>query len=168
MITNIDISDDKENTQEIKPLPSVTITHPKIERTESVDEPRLDLYDYTDGKLNVFTSQGLETLSVSPFISEVEVVADEARQGINYSIPALKMSPNGNFLYFCEQQTEKANYCVGYIYDYTSEAINPITINNNPFTIANDLASEVLWNENGLYLENIHSIDSIEPWLMNE
>ena len=171
MYANLGLFNKNENTATNTTLQTITITHPKIERTEPSKTPRLDLYDYTNGKLNVFTSQGLETLSISRDDDDVSITDNnEKAPGINYSIPALKMSPNGDYLYYCEQQTKEENYCVGYVYSFIEEVLYPMFIEDTAFTITNDLANEVAWQEQegSLYLGNMRSLDTEKPWLLGE
>lgn len=87
-----------------------------------------------------------------------------AGPGFHTQIPRYEASPDGAYVYFCEQQTEAENFCHEYVYLVGKHMIKPLKKNGEVLT--SELTDEGFeWTRVGkLTSDELESVSTSEPW----
>lgn len=141
----------------------VTVSEPTIKRTTNND-----IYSYQNGQLRVFNKGEVRVLTAAhdPFSSYLP--NNNEPYSTHYDMSATGLSPEGRFLYFCIQENPDENYCAGYVYEFATNVVSRLLIDQEPVTLTPELANELEWNQQGLVLEQLNSVDINTPWLLTE
>ena len=75
-------------------------------------------------------------------------------------------SEDDKFIFYCEKLDPSDNFCYGYVFDKSANTVYLLETNSTPFSIAEDIASVVRWENGKLVIGNITSVNATEPWLL--
>lgn len=121
---------------------------------------------YEQGMLTTQTENGPVVLSVDAAMAP-ELTNDPqfAGQGLHQSLPIYAASPDGSFVYFCEQFTTRDS-CRSFVYDTEQDVIIPVTFAGDPAEISITAANSAEWTENTLRISD-YQVNSISnTWNM--
>ncbi|MFM2339429.1 MAG: hypothetical protein RLZZ360_65 [Candidatus Parcubacteria bacterium] len=118
---------------------------------------------YEDGKLYAYVHGDRFVLSLSNEVMPVENVEGFATQGIHKKIPTYSSSADGNFVHFCEQQTD-ADECTHFIFDATENVIQPVSFDGKKFITTISDALTAAWNGDTITIGSYSSAAAITPW----
>ena len=129
-------------------------------------EPVGEMVTYVDGRLYATVGDSKVVLSISVVSLGEEVPEEFVSQGTHISEPFYLSSPDGLYVYFCEQQGTDES-CVSYVYDTTSSLIQPVTALSQKIDVSNEEASIATWSEGSLRVGSFVSVSSSEsPWVV--
>ena len=105
-------------------------------------------------------------LSANRNYLEANVVEALGETGLHYAIIDAEVSPNGKFIYFCEQLTSLDDTCGAFVYSVGADTIYEVSLDSERFRpIVAD--HESVWNEGNLLLtEGAVSVNADVPWVM--
>ncbi len=101
----------------------------------------------------VYVANGVETL-LSLFD------AAGGTDGIHAAITQYELSPDGQFVYFCEQGSLESAACTPFLYDVTSEVVYPLTQGGARIALDAEVA-QLNWSANGLLSVGATGVDAI-------
>lgn len=118
---------------------------------------------YEDGELSIKTEEGDMILSVH--INQLgDVIPDLlVTQGHHIEQPIYLSSPEGRYIYFCEQHLGE-DECTNLIFDTESTSIQYVQAQNEKFASPISLAATAYWSVAGLHIGNLHSESATTPW----
>lgn len=120
---------------------------------------------YEDGKLYAYVHGDRYVLSLSNEVMPVENVEGFATQGIHEKIPTYSTSPDGRFVYFCEQQTE-ADECAHFIFDAEADVIQPVQVDGKKFITSVSDALTAAWQGDTITIGTYSSAAAATPWML--
>ena len=130
-------------------------------------ESSTSIASYTNGVLEVNAIGGVKVLSfntvTSGFSGEEFTV-----QGSHYCDLAFSVSPSEEYVFFCESKSELASTCSPFIYDVLGDMIYPLQLEGQPVDLLVTRTASVLWTNQGISLDNSHSINQLQPWLLSK
>ncbi len=114
---------------------------------DAVEEPApapvaSDLVAYLTEDGLVYAKDGAETL-VSAYAEDADM------DGVHHSIFEFGLSPDENFLYFCEVPTSEAEACKPFVYSAAADAVYPVTEAGDRIALPLS-ATELSWGTDGL------------------
>lgn len=118
---------------------------------------------YENGQLIVATNEGYMMLS-----AHIDKLGDTipetlAIQGHHTVPPTYLSSPDGRYVYFCEQHLG-ADDCVNLLFDKNTASIQYIQVENQKFNSSIAQAISVYWVTEGLHIGEYTSISATTPW----
>ncbi len=129
-------------------------------------EPVGEIVTYVDGRLYATVGDSKVVLSINVDNLGEEVPEEFVSQGTHISEPFYLSSPDGLYVYFCEQQSTDES-CVSYVYDTTSSLIQPVTALSQKIDVSNEEASSATWSEGSLQVGSFVSVSLSEtPWVV--
>lgn len=141
----------------------------RIEATEisAAEEVEGDNVDYSvyyeDGQLVVQTKEGSVVLSVHIDKLGDEVPETLAIQGHHITPPVYLASPEGRYVYFCEQHLGADN-CTNLLFDKETVVIYYIKLEDDTLVTPASMAASAYWSANGLNIGDYASKSPEEPW----
>jgi hypothetical protein len=117
---------------------------------------------YTDGKLQAYVGDSTYLLSVKSDMIDASEKSEFKNQGTHAAIPAYKVSPDSNFVYFCEQQTAD-DACTSFVFDVANNIIKYVSSGAKKVVTTAAVAKGATWSESGLTIDGKTSIDATNP-----
>ncbi len=127
------------------------------------DEP----VSYENGRLYAKVGEERFVLSLRSDIVESDNVEGFSTQGLHKALPSYSASPSGDYVYFCEQQTENPE-CTNFVFDTKANVIHFVSVNGAKLITAITDASNAVWNGDMLAVAAYSSVSAEEPWKMAE
>lgn len=116
--------------------------------------------------LFAITQERKRILSANSNVLEASAIAALGNSGFHYAIIDAEVSPNGQFVYFCEQLIPEAQTCDAYIYGVEADALFEVSLEGERFQPM-VIEHESVWNEgNLLFTDGAVSVSSEVPWVM--
>ncbi len=88
------------------------------------------------------------------------VTAEGGDDGLAVAITQYELSPDGSFVYFCEQSVASIDACVPFIYSLSNDVVIPVTQAGERVAFLTS-AQELVWNEAGLVSVGGEVVDPI-------
>lgn len=115
----------------------------------------------------VITREGdAQLLSANKTANKTSVAADEPVNGFHVSILGAAVSPNEDFVYFCEQLTAESTVCEPFVYSFNTATAHRVRVDGEavriPLTDHNASWSE----ESRLVVDEFSSVSTDRPWLL--
>lgn len=121
---------------------------------------------YQDGRLIVDVNGATQILSVERSRLNQEAASYFTKQGMHTIEPIFVLSPDNNFVYFCEQAAT-TDVCQSLVYDIKNEMINYVSNNGVKVALTRAEAQQVSW-QGSLLVSGTNSSDSTAtPWLLS-
>ncbi|MFT5037294.1 MAG: hypothetical protein ACI9VM_000873 [Candidatus Azotimanducaceae bacterium] len=87
--------------------------------------------------------------------------------GFHVSVSFSQISPSGDYIYYCEQETTSSETCNQYVYNADTHTAHPLKHNGANLT-ASISGSGFSWNSKNILTNNkLKSISSNKPWMLN-
>ena len=119
--------------------------------------------------LFVITAQGERMLSANMQSLGANIIASaNGEPGFYFSIIDAEASPNGTYVYFCEQLTEKSEVCDPYIYSLQSDTIYPVKVDGDRYEASIADHNSAWMDESTLVLNGATSLDQMKPWVLTK
>ena len=131
------------------------------ELTETVDDSQQVLYK--DGRLMANANGASVLLSAQLNTVDAETAKVFANQGVHEVIPNYQASPDGNYIYYCEQHTT-TDACTNFVYSVTDQIIQYVTLDGVKLTSSAASAQTATWNGELLSIDNAQSLSADAPW----
>jgi len=122
---------------------------------------------YLDGILKVTTMDGSQALSFNPEVTGMEVTPTFEKQGHHYTEPVWTMSGSGQYIYFCEQQSQANRNCTSFVYDVIRQVIYPVTFAGASSPVPIEMADSAIFDGDILLIGNLRSSSTASPWELN-
>ncbi len=142
-----------------------TVDTPQQDDTESVVTEKGTRVYYQNDRLYVSVDGAVNLLSVAKNSLSSAVAAAFSTQGTHISIPKYLASPDGKYVFFCEQQQE-TDSCIGFVYDVTGTVIQYVAHDGKKVAITADVAKSAAWSENTLSFGTYRSQSIEKPWIV--
>jgi hypothetical protein len=120
---------------------------------------------YVDGALRITLADAEYVLSVHQDLLPADTTSF-TQQGFHVSEPAYKMSPDGRFVFFCEQHDAGADNCHGFIYDTAANVIQILQSDGERLVLTIPSALSAAWEGSNFRIEGLASIDAEKPWIV--
>lgn len=122
---------------------------------------------YEDGQLTAVTENGEVVLSV-----HVDQLGDAipdilAAQGHHIEPPVYLVSPEGRYVYFCEQHLGSDD-CTNFLFDTESVSIQYVQVNSQAYVSPVSQAASAYWAVDGLHIGEFISESLQSPWKLVE
>ncbi len=122
---------------------------------------------YEDGQLLAMTNEGPVVLSV-----DVEQLGDSipealAVQGYHTEPPIFLASPEGKYVYFCEQHLG-VDECTNFLFNINDVSIQYVQIEKRKFVSPTSQAASAYWALDGLHIGKYTSESVETPWKLVE
>ena len=91
--------------------------------------------------------------------------ATELTEGVYEEIVSKSVSPNGYYIYFCQQVTADAA-CINYLYDVLNEGLYRIEHDDSTLVTDTQTLSQRWGSDGRLQINDLVSAQAITPWLM--
>ena len=121
---------------------------------------------YSNGQLEVVNGENVNLLSFNPEVTGFDVDTADFAQGFHFGEIEYQVSPDKNFVFFCEQQDVTSTACLGFIYDITAGTIYPVVKNGAPVLISADSLASTEFDNKGLVIGSNFSANSKAPWIL--
>lgn len=121
---------------------------------------------YNEGRLEVVSGEDANLLSFNPEVTGIEVDTADLSQGFHFGEVEFKVSPDNNFVFFCEQQDVTNSACLGFVYDVEAETIYPVVKNGAPVLISEASLAKTEFGKNGLVIGGNYSANASAPWVL--
>lgn len=121
---------------------------------------------YNDGVLEITVDDTINLLSFNPEITEAEVDTTELPQGFHYGDIEFSLSPEQNFVFFCERHDKEDSNCAGFVYDVNADRIYQIIKDGSPVAITKNSAKTAIWTLFGLKIGDHYSANPKAPWVL--
>lgn len=121
---------------------------------------------YESGQLVYTGADGEHLLSFNPETSGLKADLSTLTQGYHYGEVSYEVSADGKFVFFCEMSTVADDSCYGYVYDADADRIYQMTMEGEPLTFADSMASKAIWTAVGLKVGSSYSVNVSAPWAM--
>ncbi len=133
-----------------------------VAATPVTNDPGVTTVTYTDGKLQAHV--GAETYLLSMKLAALDSTekTEFQNQGTHTDIPSYSVSPDGNWIYFCEQQTAEDN-CNSFMYDVTKKVIKYVSADGKKLTTTAEVAKAATWSGKGITIDGKTSKDVADP-----
>lgn len=117
----------------------------------------------TFSDVGMFAEVGDEEVVISGKLTD----SVEPGPGFHVDIPFYEVSPQGNFVYYCEQHSEVPTQCSEYIYSLETHSVHPIKIEGMNVVSTDTSEQNFVWNddETASYKE-YSSVSAVTPWVM--
>lgn len=122
------------------------------------------MVSYQDGRLTVTRNDESVLLSFNPETSGLRANTTDLGQGFHYDTPVYRVSPNNDFVFFCEKQDVTKDACLGFVYSVDTQTIHPVTKNGAPVLVSRSSANSATWSNSGLTVGSAVSLDAATPW----
>jgi DNA-binding transcriptional ArsR family regulator len=119
---------------------------------------------YESGKLYAVV-EGKSTLLSLKVATSTAVDELFRTQGMHQDIPMYLDSPDGKYVYFCEQQST-ADECTHFIFDIKSNLIQFLNYQGKKLVTANQTAKLTNWKDGRLVIDTYQSESTETPWKM--
>ncbi len=88
------------------------------------------------------------------------------KDGTYVAITTASVSPGGNYVYYCQQESMENPVCKNYVYDINKNGVYRVQHENQP--LASDVDSLThSWSEEGqLKINDLVSAQALQPWLL--
>ena len=176
-ISNIYQNPDKKlqyNTEMSLSLPDVSMVElenlgatPEVEGSKRQSEIEGDSVYYRDGQLSIPTKDGAIVLSVHVDMLGDSVPETLVVQGHHIQPPVFLASPEGRYVYFCEQHIGSKD-CINLLFDKEAVTIQYVRVENKALITPASMAASAFWAVNGLNIGDYASESSDEPWSLVE
>lgn len=94
-------------------------------------------------------------------VNEASTDSVVAQDGVYARLSKYELSPDGRYVYFCEQPSANSDSCAPYVYSVEKDVVYPVTQDGNRIGVASD-RHEVVWTRNGLVSIEGVLVDVIE------
>ena len=95
------------------------------------------------------------------------VISSGAQSGFAVSIVEAEISRDGQFVYYCEQQSTDSDSCVAYVYSVVDDIIHPVQVDGSHYNPKSE-GHMSTWTPAGyLNLEAYRSVSANTPWVLN-
>ena len=131
--------------------------------TPADDASSSEPVSYVDGKLFAQVGEDRYVLSIQSSEMPNKDVKGFSTQGIHEALPAYKASPDGAYVYFCEQQT-KSPECTNLVFDTKSRVIQFVTVDGKKLITPDTDAVAAAWDGNSLTIGTYKSATVDTPW----
>ena len=169
------VANDTETLTQIAPTKPVEQTELPISDSEKIEGELTDDYSnptgsgkgtqayYKNNRLFVSVEGKVNLLSVAKSKLTADVSSIFSNQGSHVAIPKYEVSPNGKYVYFCEQQTDVTE-CLSFVYDVANQIIQYVVADGKKVLISTEEAKKVTWKGNTLAI-GVRSSEAAElPW----
>lgn len=132
---------------------------------EEVTEGIIGVSVAQDGLFAV-TAANERILSANQAVLSASVIDSSDLSGYYYEIIDAEASPNGMFVYFCEQLTAESETCDPYIYSLEDDSVHTVKVGEEKYkSVITEHASA--WSTSStLSLNEFSSKDAQKPWLL--
>lgn len=120
---------------------------------------------YIDGRLTIDVNGSVQLLSVERSRLNLEAASYFTKQGTHVVEPIYVVSPDSNFMYFCEQSNAKDS-CQSFVYDIENQMIHYVTKNGDKLVLPRAEAQRVQWNGSQLTFDDSTSDSTSIPWAL--
>lgn len=121
---------------------------------------------YQDGMFTAVNNSEQVVLSVdSALMPDLATDPQFASQGLHQSPPEYVVSPNGAFIYFCEEYTTPGT-CRSFVYDLAQDLIIPVTFAGERTEISLSDAATASWSNNTLLIADFATSGVNGTWDM--
>lgn len=140
----------------------VSYTPPTVSKQVSVLSPVT--LGFSEVGLYVLNSGYQQLLTAKRSSLSANALASEEVPGFYYEIMSAESSPDGKYVYYCEQLSAEAEYCDSYVYSIAEDSLYPITVTGEIYK--SPVATHAsYWSENGfLSVDGFVSAESENPW----
>jgi len=121
---------------------------------------------YQDGRLTVDKNDSVQVLSVERNRLNLEAASYFTIQGTHSSELVYSVSPDTNYVYFCEQET-KNDQCNSFVYDVQNETIHYVRSGDVKTVLTSAEARRVAWVNESLVIGQNASPEAATPWLLS-
>jgi hypothetical protein len=121
---------------------------------------------YQDGKLYANVSGERYVLSLRSDVMPNTNVEGFSTQGIHVALPKYLASPDGQYVYFCEQHTE-VDGCTNFVFDIASNTIQFVNNGGEKLITPASIAENAVWSDSGLTIGTYSSISAATPWVVS-
>ena len=105
-----------------------------------------------------------KTQQGSVIISAQDQTLTEEKNGYHYDIHLATVSPNGEFIHYCQQSLEVPTDCVHYVYVASEHEVWPVTIAGEHL-VSTDTEVRNSWNSDStLTIAGTTSVSPSTPW----
>ena len=118
---------------------------------------------YENGRLEVQANG--ETRLLSVLSEDATTEGSQVTQGSHTAVPNYAVSPNGKYVYFCEQNST-ADSCNSFIYDVTANIIRYVSFEGVKLVTSIDEAASATWSPAGLTIGTKSSADPTNPAIL--
>lgn len=124
---------------------------------------------YEGGILSVSNDEHSFVLSLLSSVVPEEEKSNFIEQGLHVSTPAYLTSPDGRFVYFCEQHDESISECQVFIFDSEKEVTYFVTNDaGEKIRVTIEEAHNAVWDDNILSVGQHISVSNSSPWKVAE
>lgn len=156
-----DITHKAYRTGEVVKANSVRTTAPS-NTAEPSDTPSSTRIVFKDDGMFVQTPEGEKVVSAKLRPNVLE------GPGFHVAIPQYAVSPDGEYVYYCEQQTPETDECHNYLYVVDEHTVRPLSLNGSRLT-SSVIQSEFSWQPDGTARYNGYTSRSPQqPWELVE
>lgn len=131
--------------------------------TDEVVVPPGETAFYDEGRLFAVVGDERYVLSLHTDIAPKDNVQGFSTQGIHTNLPAYSASPDGSYVYFCEQQTTD-NSCTNFIFDTAAGLIHFVTKDDEHLVTTTEEAKAATWTDGRLMVASVASVGVDTPW----
>lgn len=118
---------------------------------------------YKNGQLTVLTEEGPMVLSVHIDQLGQSIPESLSVQGHHIEPPVYIASPEGKYVYFCEQHLG-ADDCTNLLFDSEAFSIQYVQVEDKKFSIPASQAASAYWAVDGLHIGEYTSESAEIPW----
>ncbi len=122
-----------------------------------------DEVEYKDGRLMANVNGASVLLSAQLATVDADTAKTFAKQGVHESIPNYQASDDGQFIYYCEQHSDK-DQCTNFVYSVTGEMIYFVSLNGEKLVTPAAVSQTAQWTSAGLEVGSAHSANPATPW----
>jgi hypothetical protein len=117
---------------------------------------------YTEGKLQAGIGANTYLLSMKTDSLDSTEKAEFKKQGTHTDIPAYSVSPDNNWIFFCEQQTTDDS-CNAFMFDVANNVIKYVSADGKKLSVTAAVAKAATWSDKGFTLDGKTSTDATNP-----
>ena len=85
--------------------------------------------------------------------------------GLHVDIPVVAASPDGRYVYYCEQQLSTTDVCHEYLYVVDEHVIKPLTFAGKSLT-SDDEDMNFVWSGSRISSNKYLSVSPETPWIL--
>ena len=121
---------------------------------------------YKDGQLIANVNGASVLLSAQMKTVDAETAVLFANQGVHEVIPYFQASPDGAFIYYCEQHVA-SDTCINFVYSVNEKVIQYVTVDDIKLDLAPEAAKTAYWSGSTLHLGGAMSTNVAAPWKLS-
>lgn len=132
--------------------------------SESQNEATITEIGYDDEGLYAIYQGEKIILTAKKDVLGASAIATEEIPGFYHYVLEAVLSPNGQFVYFCEQLSEEAVTCDPYVFALSDGILHKVTVDGEVYRSSNQDHTISWLDDNRLVLNNMVSNAAITPW----